>query len=161
MLLNWFDAIGLSFGEEVMPNRDCIFQDRMDDWNIEVKELGVGNPCTLKLFQKIQLLSCLRMFFFIFTPWSMLWMPVLDCHFVADMLIDVSSDVVLLYNVCAASLARMSQSARTLWFTPGYACGNRSSWTEQLFRLFTDDYLSNSFSGLLFKAAYCSAVIIG
>ena len=59
MLLNWFDAIGLSFGEEVMLNGECIFQDRMDDWNREVKELGVGNPCTLKLFQKIQSLSCL------------------------------------------------------------------------------------------------------
>ena len=59
MLLNWFDAIGLSFGEEVMPNRDCIFQDRTNDWNIEVRELGMGNPCMFKLFQKIQSLSCL------------------------------------------------------------------------------------------------------
>ena len=57
--MNLFDAIGLSFGEEVMPNRNCIFQDRTDDSNIEVKELGAENPRTLKLFQKIQSLSCL------------------------------------------------------------------------------------------------------
>ena len=41
-----------------MPNRNCIFQDRTNNWNIEVKELGVGNPRTLKLFQKMQSLSC-------------------------------------------------------------------------------------------------------
>jgi len=42
-----------------MPNRDCIFQDRTNDCNIEVKELGAENPCMLKLLQKIQSLSCL------------------------------------------------------------------------------------------------------
>ena len=46
-LLNWFDAIGLSFGEEVLANRDCIFQDRTDDWSIEMKHLGVWNPTRL------------------------------------------------------------------------------------------------------------------
>ena len=51
--LNWFDAIGLSFGEEVMPNRDCIIHDRTNDWTIEVKHLGAGNPCKRRLFQKI------------------------------------------------------------------------------------------------------------
>ena len=29
--LNWFDDIGLSFGEEVMPNRYCISQDRTNE----------------------------------------------------------------------------------------------------------------------------------
>jgi len=52
-------CFGLSFGEEVTPNRDCIFQDRTNDSSIELKELCVGNPCTLKLFKKIRSLRCL------------------------------------------------------------------------------------------------------
>jgi len=40
----------MSFGEEVMPN--MVFQDRTDDLNIEVKQLGVGNPARLSCFRK-------------------------------------------------------------------------------------------------------------